>query len=175
MLCPTYILEFSSILHVALLVFLRLMTIRNSLSNGHEKYRLPFLVSIWMISIVPNLIRSVALIFMRKDIFVYLGIINFISIGTFPVIGIVIMYILLVHSVKKKKGPNKDVLTSNITPITESNNRRMTVIVMRLVIMLLICYIPYLANKLYFYGSVLNRASQKLTLEVNITCSQYIA
>jgi hypothetical protein len=54
---------------------------------------------------------------------------------------------------EEKSFPEIDTLTE------EDKNRRMILIISRVVILFRICYLPYLVEKHYFLGTVIQRAS----------------
>ena len=165
---PAHALEFSTILHVALLVFLRLITVRNSLSQGDGiiKLRLYLVISIWILSIAVTFLPFLASVLKMKEFYCYSALVNLHCFNTAPVIGIIIMYGLLLWTIQKEQRQKKNNFPGMDTLKAEENNRRMTSIISRVVILLLICYLPYLVEKHYFYGTVMKRASQKLTLKV---------
>ena len=165
---PVRALEFSTILHVALLVFLRLNTVRNSLSYGDSiiKLRRYMIIAIWILSIVFTFLPILASIFKMKELFYYSNLVNLNCFGTVPIAGIILMYELLIQYVKKKQRKNQTVFPGIETLKTQENNRRMTLVISRGVIVLLICYLPYLVERHYYYGTIVKKAFRKITMKV---------
>ena len=161
---PPHVLEFSSIMHVAVLVFSRLMAVRElSLTGKHRaKLYLFSVVTIWIVSATFNIIPLIALVLKWKNFYTNVRLLNLHCLSTFPVICIVVMYILLVHTVKKKRKRESMVIPDAITSIMKENQQRMVIIVRRLVIMLLVCYLPHLTTHYYFYGIILKRPLHQL-------------
>ena len=171
----THALEFSSILHVALLVFLRLMTLRNPLPQGEcvIKLRRYSILTIWIISIVLNIIPFLSWVSKLKDVSEYFALVNLHCFGTIPVIGIIIMYGLLVWTVRKKQRQDQNLFLGKDDSTVEANNRRTTALISRVVMVLIICYVPYLGEQHYYYHIMVERASRKLTFEVKLTSAKY--
>ena len=67
---------------------------------------------------------------------------------TFPVICIVIMYAVLIWTLKRKRGHTKETTSW----IADSMNKKITLLVQRVVLFLLICYVPYIVWKQYLFG-----------------------
>ena len=156
---PAHILEISTILHVALLVFLRWKSIKRPLKEikNEEIYRIAFVVIVWTISISACIIPVLFLAFEMFETFRYIKLVSFHCFGTIPVISIIVMWGLLMKVAKDRRMKDNHVLSTEFLSIEESNHRRMVKIVHRLVIALLICYIPFLFWKQYFYSIVLKR------------------
>ena len=91
------------------------------------------------------------------ETFRYIKLVSFHCFGTIPVISIIVMWGLLMKVAKDRRMKDNHVLSTEFLSIEESNHRRMVKIVHRLVIALLICYIPFLFWKQYFYSIVLKR------------------
>ena len=149
---------------------MRLMTARNPL--GDQEYlnnlRRILILIIWIMSTFINCFPFIALILKKKDIYRYLELINLHCFRTLPVIAIVIMYFLLMWTVKKKQNKAIQVSVKGTNLGSKSNNRKMTKIISRVVIALLICYLPSLVNYHYMYRFVLERESHQRTLAVRI-------
>ena len=168
LLFPLLSLEILTVLHVALIVFLRLNTIRNPLSRIDDiiKLRRYFIISIWIVSLVFSFLPTLASVFKLKEFYYYSKLFVWHSFGTVPVIGITGMYGLLIWTVRKNQGENKKRFPEVETVNAEENNRRMTLIISCLVTFLLICYIPHLVERQYYYGIMVNTVSEKLTFKV---------
>ena len=162
---PPHVLEFSSIIHVAVLVFSRLMAVRELSLNGKRRAKLYLfsVITIWMVSVTFNIIPLIALFMKWKTFYTNVRLLNLHCLSTFPVICIVVMYTLLVHTVKKNQM-RESMVTSTVavTSIMKANQQRMVVIVRGLVIMLLVCYLPHLTTHYYFYGIILKRPLHQL-------------
>ena len=145
------ILETSSVLHVALLVFLRLLAILTPFKYQeiHIKLRHVSIVIIWLISICIHLIETVTSITFHMDFFSFPYKYFVVHVfHTIPIVGIVIMYVGLLWILKKKRNQAKQ----NMTDVGTTINMKMALLVQRVVIFLLVCYVPFLAWKQYFYA-----------------------
>ena len=178
MLLPCDILEISSILHVGLLVFLRLMKVLNPLSDGvhtSKTFRRITVIVIWTLSVMLEMIPLITSILTTRnnqdDMKKTSTIIRLVILhcfNTLPVVGIIIMWGSLVWKARSNRNSNKFQRHNIGSRNSGSIEQRMGAIVRRLVILLLICYLPYLAWKQYFYGVVIKRCTNKLTYKVNI-------
>ena len=110
---PADILENSSILHVAFIVYLRLRTVRNPLSarDGPFKQLKAFTALILVISISPRVVFFPLILLKMDDQFIYFAHAIFHIFSTIPTIGIVVMYALLARSVTKSKQKNLEALS----------------------------------------------------------------
>ena len=158
-----YVLEMSSCLHVTLLVFLRLMAIQYPLSyqTSNLKLRQASIAAIWIVSILAQVMPLVAMYTGSKKTYIYVRLIFLHCCGTFPVISIVLMNVLLIWLVKQKQreialsiGPS---ISVTLNSISESMSRKMTKLVQKLVAFLLLCYVPYLTWAHYFYSTIIQR------------------
>ena len=167
---PSRVLEFSSVLHVTLIVLQRWITIRKPFSKAKHRTNLwGFLILfIWIICIIFRTTPLIALALKMRDFYVVIRLFNLHCFGTFPVIAITCMYDMIVRTVKMKKCQDKSNLTSPETDseIVNARSQRTALIVRRLVIVLLICYLPDVAWKTYFYGVIIQRPSYQPLLEV---------
>ena len=159
--CVPRVLETSSCLHVTLLVFLRLLAIKKPLSYGeiHDKLRRISIIIIWIASITIQLVALIILIFEQGEAYLYYKDVTLHIFHTFPVICIIIMYTLLIWTLEKKKRQIKD---SRISMKQESINKKMTLLVQRVVLVLIICYVPFLAWRQYYYEIVIKRFDPRL-------------
>ena len=159
LILPAHILETSSILHVTLLVFLRLKGVKHPLQPGENKrnVRISYVFSVWIISISSSITPMIFLATEKFEVFRYTKIFTLHCFGTFPVIAITIMWRSLLKIAKassKNSHPNFDTILQSKKDISQ---RRIVKVVYRLVIALLICYIPFLFWKQYFYSIILTR------------------
>ena len=131
LLFPLLSLEVLTVLHVALIVFLRLNTIRNPLSRIDDiiKLRRYLIFSIWILSLVFAFLPTLASIFKLKEFYYYSKLFVWYSFGPVPVIGIMCMYGLLIWTVRKNQGENKKRFPVVENVNAEENNRRMTFII----------------------------------------------
>jgi hypothetical protein len=156
------VLELSSILHVAVLVFLRLWAIRNPLSYNelHIKMQYISIKMIGAISLLVNISATVAFMASLKNAYPIVREMNLHIFSTLPAIAILIMYVMLMYILKikqrKKSETLKDMTASNV----DTKTTRMNSIVHRLVLFLLISYIPYLIWKEMFDGLVVRKGGK---------------
>ena len=170
-----YVLEMSSCLHVTLLVFLRLMAIQYPLSyqTSNVKLRRASIIIIWVLSILAQIIPLTVIYTSSKQIYTYIRLIFVQCCGTFPVISIVVMNALLIWTVKRRQREKlaslAPVATKSTNAISESMSRRMTTLVQKLVVFLLLCYVPYLTWAHYFYAVMIQRKDpEPSNIEVRI-------
>ena len=135
-------LEVSSILHVALLVYLRLMAVlqptrtkKGIIAKSHY-----LLIAIWALVILSNLFRFIFFTIDLKALLHIIEQLNFWALVVTPIILIVSFYVMLVFSVWKKKNGKEDIISEKPISKKEKENARTTGIVMRLVMVLLLCY-----------------------------------
>ena len=167
-----YVLEMSSCLHVTFLVFLRLIAIKFPLSyqTRNLKMRRITIIVIWTTSVLAQSI-PLAIMYSKKKEDYFLARLTIVHcFGTFPVVCIVVMNILLLCIIARKPK-----LTSNQTtatdmmmdrkslPISESMSKKMTMLVQKVVTFLLFCYIPYLAWAHYFYAVIIQRDNPEVS------------
>ena len=156
-------LEVSSILHVALIIYLRLMAVIQPMrtNEGMIAKSNYLLIAIWVLVITNNLFRF---IFFAIDSKAMVGIMDQFNLWVLvvtPVILIILFYVLLVISVWKKKNGKENTfrtcehIPEQVRSKKEKENARTTKIVMRLVMVLLLCYTPYISllNGLYSESS----------------------
>ena len=160
--------EVSSILHVALLVYLRLRAVRQPLNNkeGIIARRNYLLSAIWFLIITNNLLRFTFFSLDLRDEVDIMDKFNFWVLVVTPVVLILSFYIFLLLSVWKQKNNAESTMSTQVKSSKEDENRRTTRIVMRLVITLLICYIPYIV--------CLNGIHDKISSKVSNLGSQSI-
>ena len=138
--------EVSSILHVALLVYLRLRAVREPLDSkeGIIAKRNYILTAIWVLISTNNLLRFIFFTLNLRDGVDMMDKFNFWFLVVTPVVLIFSFYILLLFSVWKQKGNSGCAMSTHTKSAKEEENKRTTKIVMRLVVTLLVCYIPYI-------------------------------
>ena len=138
--------EVSSILHVTLLVYLRLRAVRQPLNSkeGIIARRHYLLTEIWVLIITNNSLRFTFFALNLRDGVDIMDNFNFWVLVVTPVVLILSFYIFLLLSVWKQKSNAESTMSTQVKSAKEEENRRTTRIVMRLVITLLVCYIPYI-------------------------------
>ena len=72
---------------------------------------------------------------------------------TIPVVGILIMYVSLLWVLKKRRDKAK----KNMADVGTDLNMKMTQLVQRVVLFLLVCYVPFLGWKHYFIAITVRR------------------
>lgn len=144
------ILETTSILHVTLLVFLRLLAITDPMKykEAHIKSRHKSIIVIWLTSIIVRLIALLSQKYHSKVFFYYRYFLLHIF-HTIPIIMIVIMYGTLIMTLKKRSATLLT-MTEQSQQLSDSINRKMTIVVKRIVVSLLICYVPFLSWEQYY-------------------------
>ena len=97
------ILETTSILHVTLLVFLRLLAVTDPMKykEAHIKSRHKSIIVIWLTSIIVRLIALISQKYHTKAFFYYRYFLLHMF-HTIPIIMIVIMYVTLIMTLKKR-------------------------------------------------------------------------
>ena len=99
-----------------------------------------------------------SILLQKEDTYKTLASIRIQCFGTLPVVGIVVMYIGLLWTVQKKKSRSMtdDGINGCATNLaTDSQNAKMTLLVRKVVVMLLVCYLPFLVWRQYFYIEIL--------------------
>ena len=135
-------------LHVALLVYLRLIAVTKALKckQIHRHHRKKTIVAMWIISFTICLFPPLTAKFNQKKIEVVFKHIILHVFHTIPIIFIVFIYSKLIYIVEsKRKMKTKQRMSSNTLSRVNSNNKLSTSMVKGVVICLFVCYIPYLA------------------------------
>ena len=174
------VLEMSSVLHVTLLVFLRLLAIMKPISYKqiHTKLRYNSIIVIWLTSMFFHSATKTALLFENKTLFDYGNWFILLSFNILPVVLIIIMYIVLMWILRDKTsknnpGPNNVELNSNlnsqllnnqptIATGAEQMERKMTLAIQRIVLFVIFCYGPFLIWRVYYYAVVNKRDDGKV-------------
>ena len=173
------VLEMSSVLHVTLLVFLRLLAIMKPISYKqiHTKLRYNSIIVIWLTSMFFHSATKTALLFENKTLFDYGNWFILLSFNILPVVLIIIMYIVLMWILRdktsKNPGPNNVELHSNlnsqllnnqptIAAGAEQMERKMTLAIQRIVLFVIFCYGPFLIWRVYYYAVVNKRDDGKV-------------
>ena len=144
------ILETASILHVTLLVFLRLLAVTDPMKykEAHVKSRHKSIIVIWLTSVI---VRLTALLSQKyhSTVFFYYRYFLLHIFHTVPIITIVIMYVRLIM-ILKRRSTTLTAMTERSQQLSESINRKMAIVVKRIVVSLLICYVPFLSWEQYY-------------------------
>ena len=149
------ILEMSSVLHVTLIVSLRFYAILKPTSYRklHIKMRFISLLLIWTSSFFLHGV-IVILAVLNKKTYAYTGnMFVFYCFNALPVLIILILYLLLIWILKNKRPtPINDTNQIHMqSAATEEIEKRMTTIVKRIIIVVILCYGPFVIWRQYFY------------------------
>ena len=149
-------LEVSSILHVALIVYLRLMAVLQPMrtNEGIIAKSNYLLIAIWVLVIINNIFRFIFFAIDSKAALHMMDQFNFWVLVVTPVILIISFYVMLIFSVWKKKNSKENSIPEQARSKKEKENTRTTKIVMRMVIILLLCYTPYISLLTNLYTKV---------------------
>ena len=148
-----HFLETASILHVALLVYLRLLSILKPLSYQeiHIKLRHTGIKIIWIMSITVRLIAVLTQRFKTGKFYIYYRYIVLHGFHTIPVMCIIVMYGKLILTLKSKRNGSNAGMVDNARIHAEAQNKKTTLLVQRVVLFLIVCYVPYIAWAQYWY------------------------
>ena len=141
------ILSTCNCLHIALLVYLRLISVTKALKckKIHRKHRYKSIMTLWTISIIVNVFPPLAA---RLDQKIQLSIFKHILLHgfhTIPIVVIVAIYAKLIYAVESKNEKDARQRRSAATcSRVNANNRLSTRMVKGVVFCLLVCYLPYL-------------------------------
>ena len=138
-------LENSSILHVLLFIFLRLMIIRYPLSRkGPMRFRKTLLLATW---IIPFITKAPCIYLWQYPYFHFLyQNFQFHIFSTLPVVLIVFLYGVMLLTIRNKKRENQEMLKSANVTREKEIDRKTTLLISGLVLVLLVCYLPYLVH-----------------------------
>ena len=144
------VLEITSILHVTLLVFLRLIAITEPIKYKeiHIKIRHTSIITIWLMSFGVRIIAILSQKY-KPSVFFYYRYFALHIFHTLPVICIIAMYVILMKTLRRRNG-HLEIMVDNSRHLADSMNRRMTIVVQRIVLALLICYVPFLVWEQYY-------------------------
>ena len=121
-----------------------------------------FVALIWIILIIPRIVFFLLLWLKMSEQFNSFAHVILHVFYTIPTIGIIFMYCVLVWSVRKSKKKNQDEMSQLTIQNQRSDDTKMNSIVARLVLLLLICYLPFLINRSYMYYEILTDESYQL-------------
>lgn len=169
---PSKFFEMASRLHVTLLVLLRLLAIKFPLTyqEMHIKISRISIALIWIISLIVTIIVTFIGTFDDKGNYFVAKIVLLHGFGTFPVICIVFMNASLLRTLSQKRpsiltpsqGQN-NTLNQMDSLRKEVMNRKMTILVLKVVGFLMFCYIPLIAWRHHYYSVVVYRENSLLT------------
>ena len=160
------LLEMISVLHVTLLVTFRFVAIMRPTSYRqiHKKMKNYSVVFIWVFSIFIQCINNVLLIYhLEAGQVLHLFIIS--TFYVLPVIGIMSMHIITISKLKTKKSSAEQKFGIVPNPDGKTIEDEMIFIVQKLGVILIVCYVPFLVQRLYYYLVVFKRFDGKLLLE----------
>ena len=173
-----YVLETSSCLHVTLLVFLRLLAILKPLTyrETHIKLRHTSIITIWIISISVHLVAVLSRVDFgvekTGDFYFPYRYIVLHGFHTVPIICMVVMHAVLIWKLKTMRNNANENIEDTTTTHADLTNKKMTLMVQRIVCFVVVCYVPYLSWKHYFYSVISKRHQLNiLTSEVKVNCN----
>ena len=144
------VLEVTSILHILVLVYLRLLSIRQPLSTDNRviQLRKKLIMLIWMISLAIEIWVLISFHFEIYGMWWLVKISITMIVEAVPLIVITVMNFLLIRALKKKKQDDlhPERIISNKSAVIE-NYDRTTIAVKRLALFLLISYTPYFISR----------------------------
>ena len=152
-------LETSSILHVAVLVFLRAMVVLKPMrfTEMHLKVRYTSIALIWITTLTVRSVNVIALYFNATSFYYYYEFADIHCFHTIPAIFIIFMYGIMTWIIlQKSRNKKENTVPSKTNPAAEIN-KRVTLIVRRIVLFYISCYVPYLAWKNYYLIVICNR------------------
>ena len=160
------VLEMSSILHVTLLVFLRLIAILKPLSYKaiHVQLRFVSITTIWVISCLCHGIIRIIYVLVPKQrqnsFYDNASLVILHCFITVPVISLFIMYVLLILVIRKKNQELKE--HTLVTPNVPGKANR-NILVKRVVMVFVTCYVPFLVWRHYFFNVFSETEDAKLS------------
>ena len=160
----------SGCLNVTLLVFLRLVTIQSPLSRRQMNANLlkMAILTIWILSFLANITPVMVFYYGSETAYFYTRLSVLHCFGVLPVICMAIMYILLLWTLRTKQNIKHSTETPS-RALPESLNRKINLLVQRVVGFLVVGYVPYLATEHYYYAVIVNRPnSEVLDAEVMV-------
>ena len=129
---------------------------------------------IWIISFLLPTVPLIASFLQLREFYMACRLFNLNCFGTLPIIAITSMYCILIWKIKTKETEKKHIIGGkSLISDRESSEKRMVAVVRRLIIVLLICYVPYLVYKEYAYGIITKRPDHKLYIEVKYMAFKY--
>jgi hypothetical protein len=167
------LLEMSSVLHVTLLVSLRLIAILKPTSYQiiHEKLRYNSIIVIWITSVLFHATNRVALILKSENFFYYGNLFVLLFCNILPVVLILIMYIMLIWVLRGKTSKSPETNTvelSTTSPAIEHMEKKMTLAVLRIVLVVILCYGPFLLWRAYFFIVIDRRIAKGTLLDAEV-------
>ena len=155
------VFQTSGLLHVAILVYLRLSAISNptGYQDRHHRFRHISVIIIWIVSVAVNLLAVLTQCFESGNFYYWYRYIELHIFNTIPFLAIIVMYGRMVIVLRQKME------TTNYTGVNDirkknaisSLSRKMTLLVQRVVVAFLICYLPYLVWMQFYYMTTPNQ------------------
>ena len=139
-------LESISVLHVLLMIYFRLWKIKNPMTRtGSLKFRKTLVIITWIVPIVSKL----PYLFLWKyhyEFIIYMNIQHHI-LSTLSVLLIITLYFGMMFTIKNEKSKNKKILSTTQSLKERGNNRKATLLISRLVLVIVLCYVPYVIHR----------------------------
>ena len=135
---------------MTLIVFLRLLAVTEPIKckQIHKSIRHKSIILIWMMAFG---VRALALVIQRykSDAFYYFRFLLLHGFHTFPLILIIFMYQVFIRTLKKRSR-SMDMIDIKSRNTADSLNKKMAVVVRRIILALIICYTPFLVWEQYY-------------------------
>ena len=125
--------------------------------ENENTVRILYVSSVWIISIIFGIVPVMVLAFGSFETWTYTKMFTMHCFQTFPVISIIIMWgslLRIAEEISRNDPLNSEM---NLQSVEELNHRRIVKVVHRLVIALLICYIPFVCWRQYFCSIIYTR------------------
>ena len=137
----------SNCLHIALLVYLRVVAISKpwQYESIHRKHHIKTPILIWCIAIIINILGPTSRLFDSKDLNFFASLFILHGFHTFPILSIIFLYTRMINVVNKRNTQNMS--TSKICDENDglrTNSKLSTKMIKGVSICLVVCYVPYL-------------------------------
>ena len=154
-------LETSSILHVLLLVYLRFCIIKNPMTKVVPiRYRKVLLILTWMIPIVTMLPMLFVFDSLNLHELLVYDTIRFLIFSTSSVPLIIGLYGKMIFTIKRKKQEHLDTHNLCWTTSQKRFDDKITRLISILVLVVCICYVPFVIQRTAFYVSQLTNLNE---------------
>ena len=137
----------SNCLHIALLVYLRVVAISKPLQyeSIHRKHHIKTPLLIWCIAIIINILGPTSRLFDSKDLNFFASLFILHGFHTFPILSIIILYTRMINVIHKRN--QEHMKASKICDENDgsiSSSKLSTKMIKGVSICLVVCYVPYL-------------------------------
>ena len=142
------VLSTCNCLHVALLVYLRLMSITQAFKykKTFRQHRYKSIVIMWVTSVVINIVPLLMVYYKHEELFLFFRHFILYTFHVFPIIYIVVVYAKLIHAIKTRNRKEAETRMSEVSYAKVNfNNKLSTKMIQGIVVCLIVCYLPYLA------------------------------